>query len=251
MIQATTTTATAQQWIDYELAERALFEALRPQMRLIGLDYGRQFGARVADMVDDMAGAIFGAAERILGEQGTRRVFGDAHLFAKCQKWAAWWCAKIARQHAPRPHTRFSAEAAALGRERAHATIQRRADRDASLAQCWRATGKAVDWIAKRLTCSRATVYRLFKRKCGQWKSALGRAVANGRNPCTLPSLFDTSAVENAIPNETDQAQGPNMDEIDRIGRSIPDLLRQHWKGKSPHDMPEPEVSRPNLSGAC
>ena len=227
---------TRQDFIPYELAEAALFEALRPQLRLLALDYAHHFGADVADRVADFAEAIFPKAEQILAEHGHRRVFGDAHLWAKCQKWAAWWCEKIERQHRPRPHTRFSAEAAALGRERAHAAIQRRTDQDASLAQCWRATGKAVDWIAQKLNCGRSTVYRLFKRKCGQWKNAL---VSFGKDSLPVPSLFDTSEVEKAIPNETSA-------EIEALGARIPELLRAHWnqqKGNSPHAVQQSEVS--------
>ena len=98
--------------------------------------------------------------------------------------------------------------------------------------------GRAVDWIAQKLKCGRSTVYRLFKRKVSEWAGVF----SNGKESCTQ-SLFDSTAVENAIPNETSADEVDELDAINQLGRSIPDLLKQHWKGRSPRDVLKPEVS--------
>ena len=105
----------APDWIDYGKAEAALFAALNGPggyARILAADYARQFGPDLAeaDLVNDLADALFPKAAMLLQEHGTRRAFGDANLLALCRKWAGHWAEQFASRYRDR------AEADAKGR---------------------------------------------------------------------------------------------------------------------------------------
>ncbi|MCY3664954.1 MAG: hypothetical protein OXH81_04780 [Gemmatimonadetes bacterium] len=133
-------------------------------MKLIASDHARQFGEDVADMVDDVAATVYPKAVAILFAQRHIRVFNDDHLWAKLTKWAAWWCAKYARQCKKREHTKYSAESAALGRDRSKAKRSNKADIRACLAQCYQHQGQTIRTIADRLGVAVGTASNALKR---------------------------------------------------------------------------------------
>ena len=225
------TAPAAQDWIDYEPTEAALFEALRPELRLIALDHAHHFGAEVAGMTDEIAEAAFPKARAELHRLGAGRVFSDAHLWAKCQKWAAFWAEHFAQRQRPRVHPLYSAEAAALGRVHSAAVRADKADKIAEQAQLLRATGAAtIEEIARRLGRGVSSIYRLLKRKIrGGFSLGL----------FSVPvSIHEAQWEVQKRPNEktapSSAAAAPEPpprppSEIDRIGELIPDLLRAHW----------------------
>lgn len=156
--------AQRQDWIDYGQAEAALFEALKPELQLIASDHARQFGEDVAETVEDVAATVYPKAVAILFAQRHIRVFSDDHLWAKCKKWAAWWCAKYAQQYKKREHTKYSAESAALGRDRSKAKRSNKADIRACLAQCYQHQGQTIRTIADRLGVAVGTASNALKR---------------------------------------------------------------------------------------
>ena len=89
---------TQDNWIDYGEAEAALFEALRPELRLIALDHAHQFGADVADMASEIVDAAYSKAVDHLRKLDHARVFSHDALTKKLTEWATWWCNHFAKK---------------------------------------------------------------------------------------------------------------------------------------------------------
>ena len=194
-------------WIDYGQAEASLFSALNGRdgyAQILAADYGHHFGPDVGnpEIVEEFAEALFPKAAAILNQHGTRRAFSDRHLFAKCQQWATFWCSRGAQRYVKRPHTKYSPESAALGRERGNETQKRDADRRAYMAQDWHSKGISIERIAQRLKCGISSVYRLLKRVVAPWYSKAGKVFSSGKDSCTVPKLFTTEEVPERIPDE-------------------------------------------------
>ena len=205
--------------IPYEAAESLLFNRINPEAKLIALDHAHHFGADVADMVNDVAEAIYPKAVSILHDHGHSRVFGHKHLWDKCLKWAAWWCRFYARRYTKRAHTQYTAEKAAIGRSRSIEIREAKADDLAAQAQYWRATGKSIEDIARRIGRGCSTVYRLLKRKV---KEGLGRVFeqakpefSSGRN--SVPRSIEYTTVQETTdekkPDPSSPADPPEPDE--------------------------------------
>ena len=230
-------------WIDYRQAESALFKAFcgpGGYARILAADYARQFQADIGnpEIVAGLAEAMFPKAANILNQHGTRRAFSDRHLFAKCEKWAEFWCDKYAQRYVKRPHTKYSPESAALGRARGNETQKRGADRRAYMAQDWLSKGISIERIAQRLKCGISSVYRLLKREIAPWFGKAGKVFSSGKDSCTVPKLFNTGEVLERLPDEKRNAGRAEIRtdercndrdpvEIDALG-ALCNVLRQH-----------------------
>ena len=105
-----------QDFIVYELAEAALFEAIRPQLRLLALDYAHHFGADVAGHVADFAEAIFPKAERILARaRPPARCLATPTFGPSARSGPRGGVRRIARQHRPRRAYPFQRRGRSLG----------------------------------------------------------------------------------------------------------------------------------------
>lgn len=242
-------------WIDYDRAEAALFDALTGPGgygRILAADYARQFGADVADpaIVEDMTGALFGAAARIASEQGTRRVFSDTHLLAKCRQWAAhlsdWQRDRLdrldreaARRRAYTLAQYGGEDREAIGRERSLANRRTKASANARRCATLRRCGWTLARIADGLDIVKRTVQRHLEAHAARIAEGriVGRAVklvkwtfGKEQSVRTKPSNTGFST-EQPLPNVHLAAPPPSAAELDAMGAQIPAMLRAHWGG--------------------
>ena len=248
-------------WIDYPKAEAALFDALNGPGgygRILAADYARQFGADVAapSIVEDMAGALFGAAARIASEQGTRRVFSDTHLLAKCRDWAAHYAEReqwqrdrldrLDREAARRRAytlAQYGGEAREeIGRERSLANRRTNASAQARRCATLRRCGWTLARIADGLGIAKRTVQRHLVAHAARIAEAriVGRAVelvkwtfGKEQSVRTKPSNTGFST-EQPLPNvhvPRRPPEPPPPAQIDAMAAQIPAMLRAHWGG--------------------
>ena len=208
--------------------------------------------AEVAGMVEEIVNAAYPKALAILHTHGHLRVFGDQHLLDKLTQWSAFWCKKYARRHQKRPHTKYSAESACLGRERPAAARRGTADRRAYFAQDWYRKGISLERIAAKLGATVRTVRNLLQREVSRWFGMPGKSGKNSI-PSTLhkarqvperlpdfPPFAPGVDPEPPIPDPLDgrrrknDSQVDKQSEIDRIGEQIGDLLKAYWQRVGP-----------------
>ena len=240
----------APDFIDYQQAEAALFEALNGPggyARILAADYARQFGADIGDpdIVEDLAGALFSKAAAVLQEHGRRRVFSDKHLFSLCQKWAAHWAGQFAQRDRDRIeadakgradrlayiHAKYGGpEGTAKGRVKIVADQKAEADERADKAQALRRAGLKVAEIAERLVCSIRTVYRLLRRTVAAVVQTV-KATLTRRKGCsdTDPLKASDTVPEKALTAchvpEPPPPAARDVDKMDVIGE-----LLEHWR---------------------
>ena len=205
-------------WIDYEKAEAALFEAFNGPdgyARILAADYGRQFPDDLDDpeIVADLAREFYPKVSALAVEQGTRRVFGDDLLQSKCQQWAEKWC-EIASQY--QQYKRDKAAAIkrnkadrlaytlnkfggwigfALGNAKSAIKQAKAADDRARQARMLRASGKKLREIAEILGVKIRTVSRYMTREIGAAVAEVEKRLAKWTSckgwSCTDPENFD------------------------------------------------------------
>ena len=167
---------------------------------------------------------------------GTADLFREAYVEAKAQRIAKWWNEKHTASRTPRPHTQYTPAQALRGRQVAAIRKKGRADWLSLRAQLLRDRGAKLSAIAGELGCTVRTVSRLTKRQFPKLVGVVLAAFYGWTH--RKSSCCSTSEIEDVGPKESlrrvhiDQARRPageQIDEIDRLGAAIPDLLRGHW----------------------
>jgi len=238
--------AETRQRTTYDRAISDLLDELNPVIGLIARDHAHHFGAEVLEMGQDIAEAAHAKAIAIATAQGTRPLLSDARLWNLCQRGATWWVQNpLAARYRKRPHTKYSPEVAAKGRERSLARRQQDATRRAYFAQDWAAKGLSLARIAGRLGVTVRTVRNLLSRYVSPW---FGMAGKFGKDSVSYPYRncqgTDTERIPDfpvddcernfpdTIPRDgrKNAAQRCLDSEVDRLGEMIPELLREHWQ---------------------
>ena len=236
-------------WIDYDRAEAALFEAFNGPdgyARILAADYGRQFPDDLDDpeIVADLAREYYSKVSALAVEQGTRRVFGDDLLQSKCQQWAEKWC-EIASQY--QQYKRDKAAAIkknkadrlaytlskfggwigfALGNTRSALKQAQAADDRAHQARMLRASGKKLREIAEIIGVKIRTVSRYMTREIGAAVAELEQKLkkwTSGKGwSCTDPENFDPGSRTAFARCPTGPEAGPNARDPDEIDAKSP-----------------------------
>ena len=136
---------------DFSAAEQAAFRKVGSYLKTLG--------------TGDLA-VLHEAAARLLTESLQAHGFTPrpAWVQKKASRWSAWWSARFARCP-PRPHTQYTPEQAARGRQ---VSLQRRsakADMRACRAQWAAEQGYSTEEIAASLGLSKQHTRHLFKRR--------------------------------------------------------------------------------------
>ena len=167
---------------------------------------------------------------------GAGHLFREAYVEAKAQRIAKWWNEKHTASRTPRPHTKYTPAQALRGRQVAAIRKKGRADWLSLRAQLLRDRGAKLSAIAGELGCTVRTVSRLTKR---QFPKLVGVVLAafygwthRKSSCCSTPEIEDLGPKESLRRVHIDQARWPageQIDEIDRLGAAIPDILRGLW----------------------
>ena len=262
-------------WIDYELVEPALREAMGEPLRLIAGDHVHDFQrkgvspmeVKAPDIIQQVADAGRSYATDFLIRHGWQHVISEPHLQAKLARWADFWCQLVATQaEAKGRQNAAEDEAKALilsrygtgGGDKGRLTQKQRTDEKARRAQIWRAEGRSLTWIAEQEKVTTRTIHNWLKRTVEVNK----RAPEKGSNcpvhtkqeilvPSTKKHLpfsgFDqpepapTRTGPQADPINADQRLSDGQSaEMEAIGPAIPDLLRALWAETDQETNPDP-----------
>lgn len=164
-------------FIAYGPAEQALFEALRPEMRLLAQDVARldlALDAAVAEVVD----AAWPKALAHLRAAGTLQVFTDEKLEAKLNDWAVYWCKRAAEgklRSSGDTGCRLTDEQCRNGGKRSGVTRRQQELDNAVRAVLMRAEGMNNKQIAETLDVTDRTIRNYFRKGEGEAELAKRR----------------------------------------------------------------------------
>jgi len=236
----------SEDWIDYDRREeRRIFYEMSAKpgslCELLAREFRDHYGPDLSapEIREEYAQALFPKVRQCANGNGLGRLFSDAHIWAKCERWAAWWCSPKRR---PSAHSRYTDEAADRGR----ATQARSADRDAIQAQALRLLGHTAAQIREALGCSIRKVRYLYKRPVST--TALLKAIQRGVQSVKDCSVQARNLVEISSqyrqpprqPRTTEQVARPERRDSPTAWRlwllNAAQLL-QLWKNNA-HDRP-------------
>lgn len=217
------TNATTKSKTEFDQAERMAFEYCKAMLR-----------GMAGCSLPDLEQAAYSYLCQSFRDSGIE--VGETWSRAKASKWAEWWHTRHTASRTTRPHSEYSAAQALRGRQVAAIRKKSRADWTALQAQLARHQGGKVAEIAGRFGCSERSVFRLSKRRFPKLVLViLGQALNLTHGKSSVVATSDIQAIDSKeqlrrgrVPADPRPA-GEQIDEIDRLGAAIPDLLRGWW----------------------
>ena len=264
--------AQAQARIVPDHVNQLFFQTINPYVGLVARDHYDHFGADVADMVGEVVNEAYAKAVDHLRQLDHQRFYSHDGLVATLTKWATWWCehfAAKARQKAARAavctrnardrlahiRTKYSAEAAGLGRERSLQKRQRNARDQARRCATLRRCGWTLARIADALNISVRTVQRHLKNNAQRLKLLvyavrfIDWTFGKDDSGLTEPREIETGT-EKPLPNvaqpqpsrpaqgegEKNAAEGALLDRVERDPGLIGRILGDWWAKTAPEE---------------
>ena len=171
---------------------------------------------------------------------GAGHLFREAYVEGKAATWAAWWFRKHRDRRTPRPHSLYSIDQARRGGKTSAIRKKGEANWRALRAQIQRAKGDQLAQIAGELGCEIRTVSNLIKRLFPRIMGViLGHLFRWKHSKSSCLATPDIEVIDRKEPLLCFHVEGVQVgerpaervqvDEIDRLGPQIGNILRELW----------------------